>query len=241
MTIDLRLDSMKNTARLVRRLLNEWRHRELPLRPDVRVPHVFLGSEYGGWTVATRLLPPEPLIFSVGLGCDISFDLAAIRQLHAKVYGFDPTPKSRRFIESQVLPPTFHYVPVGLAGYDGKMTLHLPRADHDSYTNELIGGAAADSVECPVARFGSLAQELEITSLDILKMDIEGGEYESIPDILKTPIPVSQLLVELHYDQSATQLARGESLVQLIRQNGYRLFARSTVGKELSFIHESKL
>ena len=232
---------MRDAVRLLRRKINEVRGRDVKLPLDVRVATRFLGSEYGGWVIAPASLPPRPIVFSVGLGRDITFDLAIIREFNAQLYGFDPTPKSRQFINAQSLPPGFTYVPIGLAAYDGDLELRLPRADWDSYTSEPVAGAAADIVRCPVKRLKTLASELNISAIDILKMDIEGGEYDSVPDALASGIPIGQLLVELHYDATPEGAKRGGALVSAIRAAGYRLFSRSTVGRELSFIHQSKL
>ena len=232
---------IKPLFRSLRRRFNEFRGKEIKLDIDCSVRSRFLGSEYGGWMIATDVLPATPIVFSVGIGGDITFDLAVISAFHAVVYGFDPTPKSISYIESQSLPKAFHFVPIGLDGQDGTLTLHLPRADWDCYTREMNASDAVETVNCPVERFVTLANRCQVDSVDILKLDIEGSEYTSIPDILKTPIPVAQLLVELHYDESPAQLKRARDLVALIRGAGYRLFHRSPIGKELSFIHASKL
>ena len=233
---------MKNLLRLARRKLNEARGRDIRIPVAARVPHLFVGSEYGGWDVAEgRSLPAAPTIFSVGLGRDITFDLAAIKRLDARVFGFDPTPKSRQFMETQSLPPSFQYVPLGIAAYDGKATFCLPRSDFDSYSTEGGTGTAADVVECEVRRLGTLARDLNVSSIDILKMDIEGGEYDVIPDVLASGIPIGQLLVELHYEPAQPSFEKAKRLIEQVNAAGFRLFARSPVGRELSFVHERLL
>lgn len=233
---------MKNVIRTLRRKVREARGLDLKLPIEAHVPHVFVGSEYGGWDVARVGLPASPTIFSIGLGRDISFDLAAIQTLNARIFGFDPTPKSKSFIESQQLPSAFKYVPVGIAAYDGVATFRLPRSDFDSYSTESTpDAAAADVVNCGVKRLATLARELDITSIDILKMDIEGGEYDVVPDVLASGIPIGQLMVELHYEPHNAQFEKAKRLIEQVRAAGFRLFARSPVGRELSFVHERLL
>ena len=53
----------------------------------------YVGTEYGGWAYFPALLRPFPIVYSVGLGTDLSWDLALIeRHKHVKVFGFDGTP-----------------------------------------------------------------------------------------------------------------------------------------------------
>lgn len=228
--------------RRLRRDLRALGGNELRLTRDVRLPAVRLGSDYGGWLVSEGYTKPSCLVFSVGVGTDISFDLAMIQRYGATVHAFDPTPKSVQWIERQQLPPQFVFHPVGLAHFDGEMVFRLARADHTSYSTELhISGHAVDEVRRPVKRLSTLAAQVGCQAIDILKLDIEGGEYQSIPDVLDSGVRVGQLLVELHYDATPAQLQRAGNLVKKVRAAGFRLFARSAVGRELSFIHESLL
>jgi len=42
-------------------------------------------------------------------------------------------------------------------------------------------------------------RELRHASIDLLKMDIEGAEYDVLADMISQRIPVKQLLVEFHH------------------------------------------
>lgn len=230
--------SLRTIAQRLRRNLNEMRGAEIPLPVDFTIDRLHLGSEYGGWVIAPSMLPPNPIVFSIGLGTDITFDLAIIEKFNARVFGFDPTPKSEKFIRAQTLPKNFTFVPIGLADFDGEMTFQLGNANYDSYSTDTRYANPADTVTCSVARLTSLMNRVGVDHIDILKMDIEGGEYAVMRDVLSSKTSIRQLLVELHYDKSSDQLTRAKDLVEMIREAGFKLFDRSPVGKELSFIRQ---
>ncbi len=234
--------SLKNAIRgRLRRLRRELRTlggRDLRLRLDVRLPALHLGTEYGGWLISPRHTPRNCTVFSVGVGTDISFDLEMIRRYGATVHAFDPTPKAVAWVASQQVPAQFRFHAMGLAHFDGEQVFRLARDDYISYSTDMPAGVrSVDEVWCPVRRLSTLAADLNCPSIDILKMDIEGGEYTAIPDVLASGVPIRQLLLELHFDQTRTRLERAADLVEQARSAGFSLFARSAVGKELSFVY----
>ena len=233
------MQALREKARRLRRAVRTARGRDLKLRLDEKIPALRLGSDYGGWSVSAMHTPRGCTVVSIGVGTDISFDLAMIQHFAATVDAFDPTPKSIDWIARQHLPPQFRFHPLGLAHFDGEMTFRLARADHTSYSSELASSTAADEARGPVRRLVTLAREAGLGAIDVLKIDIEGGEYTAIPDVLASGVGVGQLLLELHYDASSQQIGRAADLVQKVRDAGFRLFCRSAVGRELSFIHKS--
>ena len=68
-----------------------------------------IGSDYGGWTFDQALLGRHSVVYSIGLGKDISFDLHLINKTRCHVHGFDDTPVSTAFLKKQKLPPHFHW------------------------------------------------------------------------------------------------------------------------------------
>ena len=74
-------------------------------------------------------------MYSVGIGEDISFDLALMAQFNCRVFAFDPTPKSLEWLKRQELPEGFQSFAVGLADYDGQAELFAPpNSEHVSHT-----------------------------------------------------------------------------------------------------------
>ena len=98
------------------------------LTADLTLATAQLGSNYGGWTVAIKpLLEVEnPVVLSFGLGDDISFDEAISRSYGCRIYGFDPTPESQKFIRLHGAPANMKVFPIGLAPMDGEQTFMLP-------------------------------------------------------------------------------------------------------------------
>ena len=75
--------------------------------------------------------------------------------------------------------------------------------------------------------------------IDVLKMDIEGAEYDVLPDILSSGLVVDQILVEFHHRLVVDGAAKTQDAVRLLRAHGYAPFAVSPGAEEVSFIRVS--
>lgn len=239
---------MRNLARTVlhkvgpaHRALSRWRG-TLIHAPDQRQPSaVHLGSSYGGWTVIPTLLNPGSIVYSVGVGSDISFDLALIERVGCVVQSFDPTPMACDWIAGQTLPERFHFHAFGLADRDGEVGFAAPLEEGwDSFSLPDLH-ATGPLTYCPVRRLESLMADLGHTRIDALKIDIEGFEYGVIEDILAGSVRPAQWLIEFHHAMMHFTTEQTRRAVNQLRQAGYQLFAISNVGREYAFVHESAL
>jgi hypothetical protein len=98
-----RLIPMEFSAhRLVRKVLDASIDRVVA---SVRVecPQVHHGS-YGGWVVNPELIRADSVVYSFGLGEDVSFDLALIETYGVEVHGFEPDPRSLEWLAAQTFP-----------------------------------------------------------------------------------------------------------------------------------------
>jgi FkbM family methyltransferase len=206
------------------------------LRPDLTLATRRVGSDYGGWVVAIEPLTKvaNPVVLSFGLGDDISFDEEISRRYGACVYGFDPTPVSLNWIASQGKPANMQVLPFGIAQLDGKQTFTLP--DNERRGNYSAKSTAGTPVLCDVMRYSSILELLKLRHVDVLKLDVEGSEYEVIPDILACSVLPAQLLVEFHHRLHHIDVTQTREAVRLIRRAGFSLFAVSPGGQELSFL-----
>jgi len=95
------------------------------------------GSEYGGYFVVPDGLNSDAVVYSFGVGEDVSFDLSLINQYGLSVFAFDPTPKSVAWLGGQVLPPQFHHYAHALGTADGVATFFEPK-DPNHVSHSLV-------------------------------------------------------------------------------------------------------
>lgn len=229
----------KNMARVARRRLRTLWGADFsaPMLSGVR--SVRIGTEYGGWWVIPELVNADSVVYGVGVGHDITWDLGMIERFGCTVHAFDPTPRSRTWIESQKLTDKFVFHPLGLAATDGVarfvMRSHVP--GWSSYDKSDTTDGAAEVVELQIRRLTTLMSQLGHTHVDVLKMDIEGSEYEVIDDLLMTDVRPSLLLIEFHYwTNPRADVPRTVRAIDSLRGAGYQVFARSPAGPELCFV-----
>jgi FkbM family methyltransferase len=201
------------------------------------VDSVMLGTEYGGHAVCPTRLTPESVIYSVGVGEDISFDLELIERYGVTVHAFDPTPRSIAWIEAQSLGSRFKMHGVGVADYDGTASF-APPPDPTHISHTLMDRPETEdrAFEVPVKRLQTLMAELGHTQLDVLKMDIEGAEYGVLEQLLAEGPHVPQILVEFHHQFPSIGVQRTRSMIETLHGAGYRIFSISDGGHEYSFL-----
>ena len=182
-----------------------------------------IGSDYGGYFLDPSLIGPDAVVYSLGVGEDISFDLALIEQYGLAVHAFDPTPKVRTWLASQALPEQFEFHEVGIANFDGEAVFYLPpRQDFVSHSLIRARQYSRDSIRVPMIRLGTAMQNLGHKRIDILKMDIEGAEYAVLDDLVKEKIPVGQILVEFHHRLSSMDTSKTKRALALLEAYGMR-------------------
>ena len=71
--------------------------------------------------------------------------------------------------------------------------------------------------------------------IDVLKIDVEGTEFEVIPDPWASAIPIDQLLVEIHYRFRSRSFRQGMALIDRVKATGMRCVRVSERGFEFSF------
>ena len=214
------------------------------LEPAVKVGCEWYGTSYGGFFIIPGLLNESSVIYSFGTGRDISFDLACIRRHGSEVHAFDPTPKSIEWIQNRKLPEKFHFHPYGLsASVSGQAEFYLP-ANPRGISGSMIKHKEVDaekSVSVMMKTFDDITRELKHTHIDVLKMDIEGSEYEVIETIIKSPVTIDQILVEFHDRNFGQDEPRSKEAVRMLSGSGYLIFGRSLSYEEISLVHNRKI
>lgn len=196
------------------------------------------GNGYGGFYVDPTLVPDQAIVYSFGIGEDISFDKAIISKHGCKVYGFDPTPKSINYVKNNETTEAFYFHPYGIGEKTEMVTFHLPKnKDHVSgsvYDHKLVD--EHNSVEVLLKEFNEIVSEMGHDHIDVLKMDIEGSEYVVMEGILKSGIPIKQILVETHERFFEDGKEKGKKFFKQLHDHGYRIFAISDTYQEISLV-----
>jgi len=226
------LHDLKVRARHWRRLMSgqdPW------FRVDARVPV----ERHGDWFVCPDNLTDASIVYSLGIGRDISFDLSMIARYGMSIHAFDPTPSAVAWLKQQALPAQFRVMELGVAGFDGDAVFSLP-ADpaNPSFGYQGRATATSDDVTCQVRRLPTLMQQLGHTHIDLLKMDIEGAEYEVIDDLVTARVLIRQLLVEFHHRKPGIGAAKTRQAVSRLRVAGFDLVHLSSSGQEMVFMHQ---
>lgn len=181
-----------------------------------------LGSDYGGWVVPVDMIERDWICYCVGVGEDITFDLAIINRFGVNVYAFDPTPRAVRYVKEAMsgLPESFHFQDIGLWSSDATLRFYAP--DNPNYVSHSIVNLCQTQTyfEAPCKKLSSIMRDLGHERIDLLKLDIEGAEFEVLRNILEERLNIQVLCVE--YDQPVPFHRIIGSIWQLIHA-GYRL------------------
>ncbi len=201
-----------------------------------------LGTEGGVWTVLPERLSSDSVVYSVGVGRDLSFDVDLVSRFGAHVHAFDPTPRSIAWVRTQSLPDRLTFHDYGLAATDGTISFFPPRREtsaHFTPVKRYTNTNDSDAVEAPVKRLQTIMSELGHEHLDVLKMDIEGGEYDVLKDMVGTTVRPQQLLIEFHHGYPTISYTATRDAIHALQQVGYRVFYISPRTYEFSLVYQS--
>ena len=217
--------------------MNVLRGKDFLEKIDCHIPMERFGSNYGGWVLAPESMDKDSIVYSFGVGEDISFDLAIIKKFRVEVNAFDPTPKSIEWVKSQELPINFRFYEYGVADYDGEATFYPPEnPNHVSHSIVEIDKTKNRTINLKVQRLSTIMKIFGHSYIDVLKMDIEGAEYAVIEDIRLSKILPKQILVEFHHRFPNIGVEKSKDAIRNLRRMGYQLFSISDNGEEYSFI-----
>jgi FkbM family methyltransferase len=187
-----------------------------------------IGSVYGGWMIPPRLIGPGWTCYCVGAGGDVTFDLTLATRFGATVRTFDAVESFVESAREQAADEprlTAHHAAIAVA--DGPLRMQL---SHDPVSSSVSSAQLYETdryVELPGRSLGSLMHELGDERIDLLKLDIEGAEYELLPTIDLRSLGVRIFALQLHHTGTVRQ-ARG--LIADLRRAGYEPVAcRATV------------
>jgi hypothetical protein len=154
-------------------------------------------ADGGKWVCDPESLGEHAIVYSFGVGDDISFDMDMAGLFGCQVYLFDPNPTVvAGFPSLESGYPCgagrLFYLPIGLG----------PVSSEKGREWALV----IKGQTCVTKSLLDIARSLRHTHVDVLKIDIEGGEFSSLREILSSgtlaALNVKMLLVEFHIGNS---------------------------------------
>lgn len=211
--------------------------RDVYLRPELRLRTQTPGNAHADWTFLPELLNRERVVYSFGVGRDISFDPGLIDEYQLELSAFDPTPDPVSRVSGQKLPEKFHCSPAGIADFDGTTQSFSPERGG---SHPFMGGVCKTApIDVRVQTLRTFMKNLGHTRVDLRKMDIEGAEFPVLEDLLGEEVPVKQLLAAFHHRFQGIGIRKTQEMIGRLRAYGYRVFYVSPSGEEISFVLEA--
>ena len=195
----------------------------------------WLGNSYGGFYINTNGLNENSIIYSVGIGEDISFDLDIISKFNCKVFAFDPTPKSISWVKDNVLVSNKNFIfhEYGISAKSGFFNFYLPK-NTNHVSGSIVKNSNVDISNSIQLEFRTISQVIEELEHD--KIDIEGEEYGVLKSILIEKIDIKQIVVEFHPNLIKNGRAKTKNMIKTLNKSGYKCFGVSSSYSEFSFI-----
>jgi len=178
-----------------------------------------LGTSYCGWTIPKNVLDENSVAYLVGAGEDISFDCEIASKYKSRVFIVDPTPRaiSHFNLLSEAVErgspfrvnnnsdlyninledlKKLSYLPVGIWSENGLQKFYAPK--NPSFVSHAIVKTwnSDEFFEAECKTLKTLMNEYEHKKIDLLKLDVEGAEYEIIDSILKDNLDIKVICVE---------------------------------------------
>jgi FkbM family methyltransferase len=196
-----------------------------------------LGNDFPWTIVEPPAHRPMRWVISGGVGADLSFERALADGYGAQVLLFDPSPPGRATAEAANLPPAIQFRPLALAKNEEGIRLRPPNVD-GWVSWQAAGDESGEFM--PSTSIPALVTRHAITQIDLLKLDIEGFEYEVLEDALKRRLPIAQICVEIHQGAAFGKSGRDRwRLIGRLLLNGYRLVHQHQ--RDYTFVHSAYL
>jgi FkbM family methyltransferase len=213
--------SMLNRIKKVGRVLKRLPDRLAYPRPS-RTFYRF-GSEFAGWWIETARLDERSRILSAGVGEDITFDLALIQRFGCHILACDPTSKAVAYVERFRAERRLRFEACGLAEKDGEIRLFPPEKPQYASFSMSQNTPPSPGQIFPAKSLKTLLGENGWEAFDLVKMDIEGSEYEVIDSIIENRICIKQLCVEFHHKIGAEIGRKTRDSIRQLEDYGLKL------------------
>ncbi len=200
---------------------------------------------YGMWPVCTNAVKENPIVYSFGIGGDISFDLEMVKRFNASVYCYDPTVAVEKFkamCGDREESKSLYFKPIGLALESGTISFYELQNHKDS---PVLSGEDSTFNEKKL-KFVKAAFSLDVFMkmndhdwIDILKIDIESNEFNLLEKIEESSLKTTQLLLEFHARFVVDGYERQNEIYRRLESFGFEKVYEHQNKQEVIFLRRS--
>lgn len=214
--------------------------------PHFKVDTKLHNTICGDWGLPLEYVNKDDVVYSYGICDDIDFELELMKKKQVRVFAFDPTPYAVNWVAKQNLPLDFTFYPIACAETDGQFYLY-PLINKGGKKSETMFSFHEqeedrnDGVLIEALTVSSTVEKMPHSSVDILKMDVEGAEYGVIDGLLTSELQPKLILVEFHHRFKGLGKEKTIKAVRDLKNAGYMIVYISPAGREMCFLHSSEL
>ncbi len=201
-------------------------------------------AKVGNYLIHRVRAGSKPVIYSFGVGNDVSFDVEAADLFGVPVFMYDPTPNVALFMNDYHGDQRLVFKNEGIYSRDSEVKLYTSDKVLNSSLYPIHGKDKHEIVRCRT--LGDFLAENGHDHIDILKMDVEGVADDVLEQIMdETEIRPKQIVTEFEIkgiENPLTYLPRILALTQKLQDKGYMVFNQLLTRKatiELIIVHRS--
>lgn len=214
------------------------------IKVDLRLTQEFHGNEYCGWRIPSGRISLDSCVVDVGLGEDISFSKSLMDRYGCTIHGLDPTPRAISYIEELANPKIILHK-VGISALGGSGDFFLPNNEnHVSGSLKSARHNGKKKIKVDLITISQLFRMLRTDCIDLLKLDIEGAEYDVIFDSAfpECADRIGILCLEFHHRWPEFGAGATLKAVARLRELGFKCtWCQPTSNEEFTFTRECEL
>lgn len=224
----------------------------------------YIGTQYGGWWIPADIhLNKTSIVYSGGIGEDMSFDVNLQSKYGCTVICIDPTQRAvthyeqlKQYYETgkknftgdiqkdyfehiENKTPDFNklpYLDIGL--WDSSGTLRFYKQENEQYVSQsLVDGMFSGNYdEVQVDTIPNIMKQIGHDKIDLLKLDIEGAEPRVLKHMFSSRIFPKYVLVEFDLYLKNKDSGETKEVVEYMLQNGYRILKNDKMN--ITFVYK---
>src|SRR5436190_4781159 len=190
-----------------------WRGHDVFYRPATSDPLAIYQVLLRRGGKAEYYLPPalEPKVI-LDIGSNIGASILFFHEQFptARIYGFEPHPETYRILQMNVGSiPSVEIFNYALGGMDGQISVEFDGADFSRFMARAEGAdwsGPLKPTDCQMKHAGAVMKNLGVTSVDMIKIDCEGAEYDVLTALPEETLRRCKWIVGEMHDVSGFNL-----------------------------------